>query len=139
MPVGNYQHAPTTPPKKRVRKLEYPTFWVEAFNSAYQRWVSVDALVTDTVNKSGKLEPPASYEPNQMLYVLAFEEDSVAKDVTRRYVKAYNAKTRKNRVEVYPGGDKWWRKATKAFRRSHTLVRNPLLFGNETSLSNTGP
>ncbi|THX33684.1 Rad4-domain-containing protein [Aureobasidium pullulans] len=111
----------TTPVKKKkrpVRTLSYPVYWVEAFNGAYQKWVPVDAAVTGTVAKPGKLEPPASYEANSMTYVVGFEDDGIARDVTRRYTKAYNAKTRKLRVEITERGEEWWRKALKVFKRT---------------------
>lgn len=103
--------------KKPIRKLSYPVFWVEAFNAAQQKWIPVDPVVTGTVNKPSKLEPPSSYEFNQLAYVIAFESDGVARDVTRRYAKAYNAKTRRQRVEATEGGTLWWRKALRIFRR----------------------
>lgn len=81
-------------------------------------------MVTGTVGKPSRIEPPASYEANSMTYVVAFEEDGIAKDVTRRYTKAFNAKTRKQRIESTENGDKWWRKALKAFKRPQVLVRD---------------
>ncbi|KAK3648402.1 hypothetical protein LTR56_007519 [Elasticomyces elasticus] len=109
----------TTPtePRKVVRKLAYPVFWVEAFNPAHQKWVCVDPVVTATFNKPSKLEPPGSYSDNQMSYVVAFESDGVVRDVTRRYTKAFNAKTRRSRVEATEGGAAWWKKALRLFRR----------------------
>ncbi|KAK5124853.1 hypothetical protein LTR85_001043 [Meristemomyces frigidus] len=112
--------APSPAPKakkKAIRTLSYPVHWVEAFNAAQQKWIAVDPVVTGTVNKPSKFEPPSSYEFNQMSYVVAFEADGVAKDVTRRYAKAYNAKTRRQRVEATEGGAQWWRKAMRVFRR----------------------
>ena len=117
---------PNTPPpntvkprkKRPIRKLSHPVFWVEAFNRAHQTWVPVDPLVTQTVGKVSKLEPPASYEWNQMSYVIAFESDGVARDITKRYAKAYNAKTRRLRVEsAEQNGTAWLRKALRLFRR----------------------
>lgn len=110
--------------KSTVRKLEYPVFWVEVFNAAYQRWVPVDATVTGTINKPAKLEPPASYEQNTMNYVLAFEDHGYARDVTKRYAKAFNAKTRKLRIESTETGERWWKKALKPFRQRGRLDRD---------------
>ena len=59
-----------------------------------------------------------------MSYVVAFEDDGSARDVTRRYAKAYNAKTRRDRVEVTKGGEKWWRRLLRLYRRSHGLDRD---------------
>ena len=61
-----------------------------------------------------------------MTYVIAFEDDGSARDVTRRYVKAYNGKTRRHRVEVMSGGERWWRRVMKMFRRSYPLDRDQL-------------
>ncbi|KAK5679737.1 hypothetical protein LTS10_007685 [Elasticomyces elasticus] len=120
--LGQPSFASTTPAapveqRKVVRKLAYPVFWTEAFNPAHQKWVPVDPVVTGTWNKPSKLEPPGSYSDNQMSYVVAFESDGVARDVTRRYTKAFNAKTRRFRVEATEGGAAWWKKALKLFRR----------------------
>ncbi|KAI5248984.1 Rad4-domain-containing protein [Aureobasidium subglaciale] len=112
------QKTPVKRKKRPVRPLDYPVYWVEAFNAAYQKWVPVDATVTGIVAKPSKLEPPASYEANSMTYVVAFEDNGTARDVTRRYTKAYNAKTRKLRVEFTERGEEWWRKALKVFRRA---------------------
>jgi xeroderma pigmentosum group C-complementing protein len=110
--------------KKEVRTLSYPVYWVEAFNTAHQTWVSVDPVVTNTINKPNKIEPPASYDLNQMIYVVAFEEDGVVRDVTRRYAKAFNAKTRRHRVENSEEGAKWLKAALRLFRRRKRLDRD---------------
>ncbi|KAK5724609.1 hypothetical protein LTR15_004655 [Elasticomyces elasticus] len=109
----------TTPTEQRkvVKKLAYPVFWTEAFNPAHQKWIPIDPIVTGTWNKPAKLEPPGSYPDNQMSYVVAFESDGVARDVTRRYTKAFNAKTRRSRVESTEGGAGWWRRTLRLFRR----------------------
>jgi len=108
-----------------VRTLSYPVYWVEAFNEAHQKWVPVDPMVTNTVNKPNKIEPPMTYDLNQMMYVVAFEEDGVARDVTRRYAKAFNAKTRRQRVESSgEDGAKWLKAALRLFRRRQRLDRD---------------
>ena len=110
---------PTVSHKKPapVVKLSYPVFWVEAFNEANQKWVPVDPMVTHTVGKATKIEPPASYNLNQLAYAIAFEDDGTARDVTRRYAKAYNAKTRRHRVEAAIDGTRWWKQVMRVFRR----------------------
>jgi xeroderma pigmentosum group C-complementing protein len=116
------------PPKEKkipIRTLSYPVYWVEAFNEAHQKWVSVDPMVTNTVNKPNKIEPPMTYDLNQMMYVVAFEENGVARDVTRRYAKAFNAKTRRQRVESSgENGAKWLKAALRLFRRRQRLDRD---------------
>ncbi len=97
-----------------------PVFWVEVFDSAHQKWFPVDPLVTESIAKPSAFEPPATDNQNSMSYVIAFEEEGCARDITKRYAKAYNAKTRKIRVESTHGGDKWLRKAMRPYRRGFT-------------------
>ncbi|KAL9130083.1 MAG: hypothetical protein Q9217_001642 [Psora testacea] len=114
------------PPKKPIRESRYPVYWVEAFNEAVQKWIPVDPLVTRTISKSSKFEPPAVERENNLTYVVAFEDDGSARDVTRRYAKAFNAKTRRDRVEATKGGERWWEKVMKIYKRSHRLDRDQL-------------
>ena len=97
---------------------------MEAFNDAVQKWIPVDPLVTRSVAKVSRFEPPASDQENNMSYVIAFEDDGSARDVTRRYAKAYNAKTRRVRVESIPGGERWLRKLMRVYKSPHELDRN---------------
>ncbi|KAL9057729.1 MAG: hypothetical protein Q9162_002203 [Coniocarpon cinnabarinum] len=115
-PKRDMGKAPATPKPMRGRDSHHPIFWVEAFNHSKQQWVPVDPFATRTVNRPAKLEPPASDSRNDMTYVIAFNSDGTAKDVTRRYAKAYNAKTRKNRVEATERGERWFRQVMKTFR-----------------------
>lgn len=94
----------------------YPIYWVEAFSVANQRWLCVDPLVTKSWNKPRKLEPPLYDEENTMTYVMAYDANLCIKDVTRRYAKAYNAKTYKRRVDSTPGGTQWLRRVLRLFR-----------------------
>ena len=110
--------------KKRIRESSYPVYWVEAFNAAVQKWIPIDPLVTKTVGKPTKFEPPASDPENNMFYVVSFEDDGSARDVTRRYVRAYNAKTRKGRVETVKGGERWLQRVMKIYKRSYSLDRD---------------
>lgn len=112
------------PNPKRIRESKYPVYWIEAFNEAVQKWVPIDPLVTKTVAKPSKFDPPAGDPGNNMSYVVAFEDDGSARDVTRRYAKAYNAKTRRDRVEATKDGGKWWRRVMRLYRRSHEMDRD---------------
>lgn len=108
---------PSDTPKK-IRECPFPVYWVEVLDEAHQKWQPVDPLVTQSFWKPAVFEPPASERENCMVYVIGFEADGTAKDVTRRYAKAYNAKTRKLRVEsVATNGERWWRRALKAYSR----------------------
>jgi xeroderma pigmentosum group C-complementing protein len=116
-------NAPIHKPKKKYHSA-YPVYWVEVFNPAAQKWIPADPLSTSTVNAPEKLEPPLSNPSNSLVYAIAFEDDLTAKDVTRRYAKAYNAKTRKFRVDSTPNGPKWLRRALKLFARTTPLDRD---------------
>ncbi|CAG8978709.1 hypothetical protein HYALB_00004692 [Hymenoscyphus albidus] len=111
---------PRLPPKpkpKPITESPYPVFWVEVLDEAHQKWLPVDPLVTDTIAKPRAFEPPMADRENNMSYVVAFDDGGNARDVTKRYTKAFNSKTRKTRIEATPGGDKWWRKTMKAYSR----------------------
>jgi xeroderma pigmentosum group C-complementing protein len=101
---------------RTFKESKYPVYWVEVFDGAYQKWLAVDPLVTRTVNKAQKLEPPASDSANDLVYAIAFDEDGCAKDVTRRYAKAYNAKTRRSRIEATKEGQRWLRRAMRMYK-----------------------
>ncbi|KAI0169027.1 Rad4-domain-containing protein [Hypoxylon sp. FL1284] len=109
-----------TPVPKKVRESPYPVYWVEVLDEGHQKWQPADPLVTDSFWKPQKLEPPASDRENCMTYVVAFEADGTVKDVTCRYTKAYNAKTRKMRIEsAETTGERWWQKALRTFSRGY--------------------
>ncbi|KAF8862251.1 Rad4-domain-containing protein [Acephala macrosclerotiorum] len=110
---------PPKPKPKPIHESPYPVYWVEVFDKAHQKWLPVDPLVTESIARPRDFEPPANDQENSMSYVIAFEEEGCARDITRRYTKAYNAKTRKNRVESTPGGDKWWRRAMRPYARGY--------------------
>ncbi|KAK2875122.1 hypothetical protein FQN49_001767 [Arthroderma sp. PD_2] len=107
----------------------FPVFWVEAFNHAMQTWVCVDPLVTNTVGKPGRFEPPASDKYNNMNYVIAFNEDGFGRDVTRRYTKSFNSKTRKTRVEYTKGGERWWDRVMQVLESPFPGNRDQLELG----------
>ncbi|RKF66864.1 DNA repair protein rhp41 [Golovinomyces cichoracearum] len=102
---------------KQIRESQFPVFWVEVFDDVHQKWVPVDPFGTQTIAKTRGFEPPASDRENNMSYVIAFDKEGYARDVTRRYVKAYNGKTLKARVESTNGGKKWWTRIMRSFSR----------------------
>ncbi|KKA24277.1 DNA repair protein Rad4 [Rasamsonia emersonii CBS 393.64] len=134
-----------SPPSRHIgasRNLQtspYPVFWVEAFNQAVQKWIPVDPLVTKSVAKASKFEPPAGDRYNGMSYVVAFEEDASARDVTQRYAKAYNAKTRKNRVESTKDGENWWTNTMKFFEKPFMEDRDQLEISELTAKTAAEP
>lgn len=115
---------PVYQPVKPVGESGQPIFWAEVFDVAAQKWYPIDPLVTGTVNKPSQLEPPQSDPTNLMSYVLAMEADGSARDVTLRYARHYNAKTRKLRVDSVPGGAAWWAKVMRLYRSRNPGVRD---------------
>ena len=109
---------------KRIVESPHPIYWIEAFDEAAQKWICVDPLVTHTVGKPTRIEPPISDQYNNMSYVIAFEDDGSAHDVTRRYARAYNAKTRKSRIESTHQGSNWFKKVMRLHERPHVLDRD---------------
>ncbi|BFZ62991.1 hypothetical protein YB2330_004103 [Saitoella coloradoensis] len=113
-------------PKKKTPSpdadLTYPFFWTEVYDEGKRhQWVPAETLVLRNCDTSN----PENYEPRGkiaeerrmvMCYVVAFEEDGYAKDVTMRYVKNFpgkakafrvwpTSKARGNKVETQD----WWR------------------------------
>jgi xeroderma pigmentosum group C-complementing protein len=120
---------PTTrpSPNRRIKDSPYPVFWIEVFSPSIDKWIPVDPLVRHTFNKPRTgFEPPASDRLNSMSYVIAFEDDASACDVTRRYARHYNAKTRKLRVESTKGGDQWWKRTMAFFKRPFPETRDEI-------------
>ncbi|KAF2669991.1 Rad4-domain-containing protein [Microthyrium microscopicum] len=112
--------------RRSVARPRHPVFWVEAFDEAYQTWIPIDPMALGNMGKPFSLEPAQNDPDNTLSYVIAFEENGVARDVTRRYAKTYNAKTRKLRVEVTERGIEWFKKAMRIFRRKNPLDRDQL-------------
>lgn len=120
MPLVSSLSAVSPKPKlkqKRIRESPYPVFWIEVLDEAHQKWMPINPMDHTSVNSPRKFEPPASDPENSMSYVVAFEDDGAARDVTRRYAKVYNAKTRKNRVESTEGGERWWQRTMRFYSR----------------------
>ncbi|KAF4959510.1 hypothetical protein FSARC_10715 [Fusarium sarcochroum] len=109
---------PTFETRKKIKESSFPVYWVEILDVGHQKWQPVDAVVTHTFWKPKVLEPPITDKENFLSYVVAFEADGAAKDVTRRYAKAYTAKTRRSRIETTSeGGDAWWKRVMKLYGR----------------------
>ncbi|KAH8427595.1 putative DNA repair protein Rad4 [Aspergillus melleus] len=145
--LGRPQFKPSRPSKPTAtsprptthRESSYPVFWVEAFNEAVQKWIPVDPLVTKSLAKSFKFEPPSSDPYNCMSYVVAFEEDASARDVTRRYAKAFNAKTRKLRVESTKNGERWWQRVLDFYEKPFLEDRDEIEISELTAKTAAEP
>lgn len=104
---------------KKIVDSPYPIWWVEAFSPAITQWIPLDPIVRHTVNKPKTgFEPPGSDNLNAMSYVIAFEDDGTAKDITIRYASMYNAKTRKTRVESIRQGEEWFGNVMRHFAKA---------------------
>jgi len=112
--------------QRPLRESKYPVYWVEAFNEAVSKWIPIDPFVPQRTSKPSKFEPPIGERENNMSYVVAFEDDGSARDVTRRYAKAYNAKTRRERVEMTKGGERWWKRVMMMYRPRAPIDRDQI-------------
>ncbi|KAF9485754.1 Rad4-domain-containing protein [Pholiota conissans] len=136
-----------------------PVFWTEVFSRPDSKWFPVDP-VRGLVNKRKGFDPTPSNVPaaqpqylpgsapssitirrfpgtrieNRMVYVLAFEEDGYARDVTRRYAREYGAKVAKvqggSSAPNVGGGGKgrqaWWANVLSCIERPYRLHRDDL-------------
>ena len=118
--VNNFLEASPRP----IHESPFPIYWVEAFNAAIQKWISVDPLTTKSIAQPSKLCPPLSDSSNRLSYVLAFEEEYAVRDVTLRYAQAFNAKTRRSRVENTKGGKSWWERILRFYKTEYALDRD---------------
>ncbi|KAI4230551.1 MAG: hypothetical protein LQ349_006202, partial [Xanthoria aureola] len=92
---------------KRFRESPHPIYWLEVFNPYSNKYTSLDPLVTHTIGKPSALTPALSDPLNSLNYAIGFNDDLTAKDVTRRYTRAYNAKILKQRIDLSPPGKAW--------------------------------
>ena len=107
-----------------------PTMWTEVFSRADCSWLPVDPIRA-IVNKRKIFDPAYSglqkkgaNKHNRMLYVMAFEEDSFARDVTARYAKDYGAKVAKIQRSRGVGNSRkeWWDRIVAMLQRPYRLV-----------------
>ncbi|KAK8858825.1 hypothetical protein IAR55_003055 [Kwoniella newhampshirensis] len=115
-------------PKAKVKQDltdQPPVFWAEIFSRSDQRWTPVDP-VRGTIRKKNHFEPTSDSGPIRMLYVVAYEEDGHARDVTLRYTKNFGAKTVKLRVPTRKDEPDWWDTVTGFLQRPYRLNRDEL-------------
>lgn len=118
-----------------------PVFWTEVFSRPDARWLPVDPI-RGIINRRKVFDPsPAAQattgdstrkvktkQENRMVYVMAFEEDGYARDVTRRYAREYGSKVAKVQGGSASGGGSkarhvWWRRVVDIVKRPYRLVR----------------
>ncbi|KAH9931640.1 Rad4-domain-containing protein [Epithele typhae] len=135
--LGSSVDAGTSRPRRREHTPDpttsAPVFWTEVFSRADGRWIPVDPIRA-IVNRRKAMDPTpnpnikqdnrrAERVENRMVYVLAFEEDGYARDVTPRYAREYGAKVAK----VQQGGKgrrEWWERICGIVRRPFRLQRD---------------
>jgi xeroderma pigmentosum group C-complementing protein len=115
-----------------------PVFWTEVFSRPDSKWFPIDPIRA-LVNKRKVFDPtalnlrpggPRTKIENRMLYVLAFEEDGYARDVTRRYARQYGARVAKlqggSKAPNAGGGGKgrlaWWDRVVNFLHRPFRLA-----------------
>lgn len=121
-----------------------PVFWTEVFSRPDARWLPVDPI-RGIINRRKVFDPsPAAQattgdstrkvktkQENRMVYVMAFEEDGYARDVTRRYAREYGSKVAKVQGGSASGGGSkarhvWWRRVVDIVKRPYRLHRDDL-------------
>ncbi|KAJ9095375.1 hypothetical protein QFC19_007619 [Naganishia cerealis] len=114
-----------TSEKKKTKNTDLsqhpPVFWAEVYSRPDQKWIPVDP-VRGTIKRKRDFEPASESGPIRMLYVVAFEEDGHARDVTVRYAKNFAAKTVKLRVPSRKEKEDWWERVLKMLERPYRLA-----------------
>lgn len=105
-----------------------PTMWVEVFSKPYQKWITVDpirCMIRPCGNRH--MEPAAFDRQNKLLYVVAFEEDGYARDVTARYTKTLNSRVSRLRPPTRCKGEEdWWTRVVRGIHRPQRLDRDAM-------------
>lgn len=87
---------PTTSVQRYDRDLAFPHYWAEVLSPTSQTWIPVDPIVLNLVANTD--DSFSSFEPrgakaekaHQVLaYIIAYNPDGTAKDVTVRYLKRH--------------------------------------------------
>ncbi|KAK0704156.1 hypothetical protein B0T21DRAFT_405457 [Apiosordaria backusii] len=110
------------PIKKIKNESPHPVYWVEVLDHAHQKYHPVDPLVTFSQFNTRVFEPPSSDLLNSLTYAVGLNPDGTCVDVTRRYAKAYNSKTRRWRIDGLVSsrngikGERWLRSALRRYQ-----------------------
>ncbi|CEH12744.1 Nucleotide excision repair complex XPC-HR23B, subunit XPC/DPB11 [Ceraceosorus bombacis] len=103
-----------------------PTMWVEVFSKPWQKWMTIDPIRAKVeVGPNRHMEPPPSDRRNKLVYVVAFEEDGFARDVTARYTKTLHSRVNRMRPPAPKGSPEgWWESVVRALHRPQKLDRD---------------
>ncbi|KAJ3735857.1 hypothetical protein DFJ43DRAFT_1207547 [Lentinula guzmanii] len=141
---GNVLGSPATTGSKLKRikhddpRTTPPTYWTEVFSKADSRWIPVDPIrgfvnkrhVFDPSRSSSNSASPSSSGDNRLVYVVAFEEDGFARDVTRRYAREYSAKVAKvqggSTTGINRARTQWWEGVLGLVTRPFRLNRDDI-------------
>lgn len=92
-------------------ELNYPVFWAEAWDPSSKTWITIDPIqfkIIENVKLKSKLEPPANYPYNNLIYVLGYDRKGGVRDITKRYAEKYYARTRKKRITKDEADEIWY-------------------------------
>ncbi|GAA5905976.1 hypothetical protein JCM5296_001306 [Sporobolomyces johnsonii] len=107
-----------------------PTQWVEAYSRYVKQWITVDPARGKMRCKSIMEPPKGGGAGNVLAYVVGFEEDGSAHDITPRYARAFNNTTVKLRVPTSSKSKKenegrdWFAQVLRPYRRKFVLNRD---------------
>lgn len=116
--------------KKYDTDLLQPVFWTEIWQEEESKWVAVDAMIHKTVlsiDEEMKTLEPRPSDKVVMAYVVAYESDCTARDVTVRYVKKWPGRTGSFRVLPYGTADDWidwWADVIRPYERRYPYLRD---------------
>ncbi|KAJ8046378.1 DNA repair protein complementing XP-C cells-like [Holothuria leucospilota] len=96
------------PAKKKTKKGV--DVWAEVFVAVENTWVSVDC-VQGFVNKPFECETQAT---QPLLYVVGFDNENSAKDITPRYASRWMAFNIKIRIEKFE--ENWWKETLSSYK-----------------------
>ncbi|GAA5963176.1 hypothetical protein JCM3765_003635 [Sporobolomyces pararoseus] len=108
-----------------------PSQWIEVYSRYLKEWITLDPI-RKLVRCKTKMEPngKAKGSGNTLVYVVGFEEDGSAHDITPRYTKSFNNQTVKLRVPTSSKtkkenqGKDWFQKLLEPWGRKFELNRD---------------
>ncbi|KAK6625750.1 hypothetical protein RUM43_006049 [Polyplax serrata] len=92
--------------EESARQKEKSDLWTEVYLESEEKWISVD-VPRQKVHCINELH---SRTTRPVLYIIACNNDSTLKDVTKRYVPNWHSETKKKRVD-----DEWWNETMKPY------------------------
>ncbi|EKC98024.1 hypothetical protein A1Q2_07686 [Trichosporon asahii var. asahii CBS 8904] len=124
-PNDLYRLRPQRPAPQKLGTSKSKKKTKEVYSRSDQRWIPVDP-VAGIIRKKAHYEPTSDSGPVRMIYVVGFEEDGYARDVTLRYAKNFGAKTAKLRPPSKSGEPDWWSGMVSMLQRPIHLNRDDL-------------